>query len=1071
MPQTFAGYDQPDCASVQIGSVYYRAHSYRVARYVGAGVIAGVQIRVRCFIEQPNAEQVELFDSIVTDTEGDVSIYLDCPKMICVGTTLVVCWLQVEDGETTTLNMATLDLQTLGTFGPTWTDRGSTPTHESGLYDLVNIDTDIYFETHPTEYVVAHRTDIDRITMRRHDGFDWISLAWITTVSTPADIADSILAAYAHENLLEPSFMVTYQTTAGGDDSGGVVRTLRRASTNGVQTHDTVSFTAIPAAVRATQATHRRISAARVVLAIEYADAVDLSEGRDYVRWLAGVVLSSADTSQQSAEMAVANLHMISRAFGVPGMSDMLTPTQRVFLGVAFKSMGATWTMEGDANIYTSGDEWSQSLGMIVDLDWTRWDEDLTARPFVVAQMPHTIFDARVSGKPAFLAQSVGISNVDGRRTNLLSHVVAPPDFGPSVKAMTFAHGAWARAQNVGRSTSGVAATSSRIVPVSSLVRGWEFDYEDPWISWRDGRSEPDENWNGVHALAQHMPLQLGRHAIFAGASPVVYDGVQAVELGFPWVPEIVSADADLRPVPGTGLGGGVYTYVAHYEWADTFGVVHRSGPSVPVTITLPDPGPDANFVTLRIRTMTVSLRDNMVIYPDAHSIHIVIYRTGADGSQLYRLHCLDNAFQSTFGIDHTPENDPSDWAITVEDQLPDETLLAVSDPIPWPLLGGALDTSGLPIPLEPQQVPPGAVMAVWQEHLFIASIERPDELRWSLRLQRANINYGLAPEFNDANVVRRDNMGPVTGLAALDQQMIVFTPDAIYSLQGRIPDDTGSDGDLQIYVLAAGIGCICPRSVVVTSGDGVFFQSRKGYYQLDRGGGLNYVGADVEDYIGETGMVLAASVKESQHQVRLVVNTASQMAAVLIYDYLAKLWSRALPAQFVDGDGLGRAAHGLMWRGFDGEVSHVLLQQGGAGFERPLSDTTYGDQDESGDDIAIPIDVQTSWIHVADIGGLQRIRRILLTLSRPSASEITVSLEFSVDGGYEVDQTQAVVFPSGTAVPLRVHPRVQKCTAFRIRIQETTPVPAADSLSITAITLVAGVKHGHSQVPAAQIG
>jgi hypothetical protein len=159
------------------------------------------------------------------------------------------------------------------------------------------------------------------------------------------------------------------------------------------------------------------------------------------------------------------------------------------------------------------------------------------------------------------------------------------------------------------------------------------------------------------------------------------------------------------------------------------------------------------------------------------------------------------------------------------------------------------------------------------------------------------------------------------------------------------------------------------------------------------------------------------------------------------------------------------------MWRGLDGEVSHVLLEQGGAGFERARDDVPFSDQDETGVDIAIPIDVQTSWIHVADIGGLQRIRRILLTLDKPNASQLTVTLEFDQGGYGTADLTQNIVFAAGTPMPLRCCPQMQKCTAFRIRIRETGIVATTENLSISAITLIAGVKRGHSQVPAAQIG
>jgi hypothetical protein len=1060
--RVFAGYDQSDCASMQIASVLYRAYSYRVARYIG--VIGGVSIRVRCFVEQPNAQEVELFDTEVASNGGDVGVNLDCPKLIAVGTTLVCCWLQTEAGAVT-LHMGTLNIGTMGTFGPSWTDQGSVSTHDSGLYDLVCIDNDQYFDHDDDEYVVVLRTDVDEFQIRRHDGFDWISTSWITNYTTPANIADSILMAHAFESLVQPSFLVTYQTDAGGDEDAGVIRTTRFTSTNGVQTHDTVSFTAIPAAVRATQASHQRLTLNRVALAVEYADDVDLGAEDLYVRWIACVVLDATDTSQASAEQNFSNLHMLSRLFALPGLSDVASPTPRLFLAVGFKNMGATWTYEGDVTVYESGTEWAQSLPMILDLDWTRWSDhgDLEVRPFVVAQMPFTVGDCRVGGTTALLADPVGSSSIDGRRTNHLSHVTDPPDFGPSVKSMTFAHGAFGRTQNVGISTGALEATESKVNPVAALVRGWEFNYEDPWVTWRDGRTEPSANWKGVCEIAQHQARNVGRHLILGGSTPVAYDGVQVVELGFPWDPEIVSANGTLEGGSPDGLGAGVYIYTAIYEWSDSFGVVHRSGPAVPVSIELGDPGPDSNQVVLRIRTMTVSLRDNMAVYPDAHSIHIVVYRTTAGGSTFFRLHCLDNAFQSRWSVDHTPLNDPTTWAITVTDALPDATLTAVSDPLPWPIL----DTSGVAIPLTPQRVPASAVMAVFQERLWMVSMEDPDELRYSLTLRK-----GFAPEFNDANTVRRDNLGPVTGAAAMDQQLVIFTPDRIYSVQGRVQDDTGSDGDIQIYLLAEGVGCFCQRSVVVTAGEGIFFQARKGYYQLDRGGATTFVGADVEDYIGESGMVLAATLLEQSHEIRLVCNTSTREPVVLRYNYLHKMWSRELPVDFVVDDAdRAKAAHGMQWRGLDGEVCHVLLQQGAVGFERAASDLPFADTNEDGDDVAIPVDIQTSWIHTAGIGGLQRIWSILLTLDRPNASQITVTLEFDQGGYGTADVTQNIVFASGTVIPLRCRPSVQKCTAFRIRIRETGSVPTTENISITAITLIAGVKRGHSRVPAAQIG
>lgn len=1079
----YAGVDQPDVASLELLGVHYECYVYRTNRVAGLAVMAGVSLRARCVVRS-GGDPVELFDSEIVNNSGfgtPAADFIDCPKIIAVGSTFVVCWLQNATNVSRTLHMASLDISTLAATTPTWTSAGSIPTHTSALYDLVQIDTDQYFTHHATDFIVAHRTGLAEFTVRRHNAFDWVSTDWVTVYATPANIADSIIAAHAHEELLEPAVLVTYQTDAGAETSAGVVRTARFTITNGVQTHDTVSFTAIPAAVRVATAGHARVGNFDVALVIEYADSDDIAASATYyVRWLAMVMLDNRDTSQQSGEQTLANMHMLSRPFALPGLSDQLTPTPRLYLAVAFKSMGGASFYEGDAADTDQGNEWVQSLGFILDLNWPVWNDvaDLTARPFIVSQIPFTILDGRVGGYtgslPGPVIDAFGSTTLDARRTNHPSHVADPPSFGPSIKSVTVAIAAFGRAQNVGMTISDSNAIiagekRARLVPVGARVLGWEFNYEDPWIVWRDGRTQPVANWKGVHDIVQHQALQVGQHLVLGGGTPLLYDGIQTVEMGFAWDPEIVRADGTLDGGDAEGLGEGVYGYTAIYEWVDSFGVVHRSGPAAPVFITLGDPGPDSNSVVLQIRTMTCSLRDNLAIYPDAHKINIVVYRTEAGGAQYYRVFCLDtNSFDHK--VENTPVNDPTDWVISVTDTLPDDSLTGVSDPLPWPIG----DTSGAAGPLVPQRVPAACVMALFQERLWLACLEDPDLLAYSLTLRK-----GIAPEFNDANVVRRDNLGPVTAMASMDTQMIVFTPDKIYAVVGRVQNDTGGDGDLSIRRLAEGIGCVCSRSVVVTAGDGVFFQSRKGYYQLDRGGNCSYIGQEVEDYVRDAGMIRSATLLEDRHTVRLVCNAAGAgttgdpetQCVTLDYSYRFKKWTRGLPADLVtDDERRSEGQHGLAWRGIEGQVSHVLVQQGAVAFERADSDTPFADHVD-GVDVAIPLDVQTGWIHVAGVAGLQRIRSILFTLDKPNSSALTITLEYDQGGYGTADNTQNVAFVAGTAMPLRVRPNVQKCVAFRVRIRETGVVATTENLSITAITLIAGVKRGHAKVPAAQIG
>lgn len=1069
-----SGYDQPDIASMQVGDVLYRLDVYRVAGRVGTGInTAGLQLRARCYVEQAHEQDVLLFDSLIAEADVDAGTgYAECPKVIAVGTTFVVVWCENDTVASRALGMASLDMSTIATTGPVWDDAGREPTHDSALFDICRIQNATYFGGRDDSFILVHRIDTDEINVRRVDGFDWVSTDWSTNYTTPDDIADRILTVYCYEGLLEPFVLVGYQSDFADTHHSGVVHVARFTSTNGVNTGDETLFAeqvGEDVGIVVGCAAFERVSQGRAALVLEYFRLVDL-DNDDRVPHLGYVLVDATTLDAASSAHVCPNVSMLSRPFALPGQSDIATPTARLYCVVGFKSVTAI-------NDDGAGGEWDQAYAYVVDLDWTRWDDVADpvpgatwVRPYVVSVLNQNIVDARISAYVGFPGVGPSIdtifaTTVDGRRTNHPSHVTDPPDFGPGVKSSTIAIAGFSQFIQVGQSTSQITVSGSKPLPFGARVWNWEYHYEDPWVVWRDAREQPIANWAGAHPLPQHESVAVGRHLLIGGGCPSVYDGHQTHELGYPWAPEIVDIGVTDR-IGSNNLTAGVYYYVAVYEWTDDTGNRHRSPPSLPFGVTLAD-SVDHQF-TIRVRTQTLSLKDNRVVYPDAARMQIVIYRTLSDQLQFYRLFCLDNGgFASAFTVQNTPANDPDTWYVEFDDYLPDDTLLAVGDVLPWPIL----DASGVATELLPEPVPAACVLAVWQERVWLAQIEDPDVVSYSKALQR-----GVAPEFSSVNTVRRDNLGPVTAMVAKAQEMVVFSRDRIYSIVGRVNNDAGTDGDLTINLITDGLGCVCARSVALTP-VGIVFQSRKGLYVTD-GGQTRFIGDAVMDYVRDAGSIRAVHVLEERHQIRVVCNALAEqddadeavVAPVeLLYDYRADMWSRVLPLTIDSTARDAEAQDACVWRGHEGETSHVLLQQGGVSVERASDDTPFADHNGSAD-VAMPIVLQTGRIKVAGFGGVERVRSVLVTLERPNGAQLTILLEFDTTGSGEYDQTQTAIFAAGTASPLRVQTRVQKFVAFRVRIAETGSVPTGDTLRITGLTLVAGVKKGHAKLPVAQV-
>jgi hypothetical protein len=538
-----------------------------------------------------------------------------------------------------------------------------------------------------------------------------------------------------------------------------------------------------------------------------------------------------------------------------------------------------------------------------------------------------------------------------------------------------------------------------------------------------------------VHSFAH---AELGSALHFTGGFVQMYDGIDVVEHNFHLFPENIQT---FQFIGGGGnMAEGTYTYSVCYEWVDNQNNVHRSFPSIPGTsgvVTFP-PGTTTGRVTLRIPYLQLTAKIG------TRPVQIVIYRTKADGEILYRLTSLTaptynvvNGVSATFDYSDT-END---------------TYLDGKPQLYSQFIAGTNAGTGYELQNEP--APPARLIQLHRNRLWVVDSTNPLHLWYS----KEN-GVGAPVEFTSDFVKQIDPRGgDITALASVDDKLLVFKRSHIFAVIGRGPDSTGANNDLSDAIfVTSDVGCIDPRSVVGTP-IGIMFQTAKGIYLIDRSLQVQYVGAAVEAYNGET--ITSATLMAGVNQVRFTL----QSGKTLVYDYFVEQWGTFTNQYAVDS---------LIWLG-----TPVILRSSGS----VLKETT-GVFSDAGSPYALKL--TTSWLTFANVQGFQRVRRaqILGGWKSPHNLSVDVCVDFNDAIVQSVVVTPQSPTAYGAASPYglglyggtfqlyqwRIDLARQKTQAVRFTIQDLPTATAGEGMSLSNIAFEVGAKQGTAKVPATQI-
>ena len=490
-------------------------------------------------------------------------------------------------------------------------------------------------------------------------------------------------------------------------------------------------------------------------------------------------------------------------------------------------------------------------------------------------------------------------------------------------------------------------------------------------------------------------------------------------------------------PQSGTDAGPDTYYYQVIYEWTDNQGNTYMSAPSIPVSVDTTGASGTAGSVTITGPMLRLTQK---IFTP----VKILIYRWSVKYSIYYQVTSIDQPLLNNTSVD----------SFSFVDPFPDLDIVGNSI---------IYTTGGV---VEDVNAPATNLMTLADSRLWLVDAEDPNLLWFSkVCIEGVPVEMSdLLTFFVAPTIGSEGSTGPITALAPMDGNLILFKENAIYyiNLTAGGPDNTGANSQYSQPIFVTSIvGCANQSSIVLTQ-EGLMFQSNKGIWILNRGLGISYVGSPVEAF--NSSVVTSAAALPSTNRVVFTLNTGQ----TLMYDYFYQQWGTWVGAPAIGG---------TIYQGL-----HTILNQYG----QILQETPGVYLDGSN---PVLLSFLTGWIQLQGISGYQRIYELQLLgqYFSPHLLNVQMGYDFgalseqvTIDpinqtGVYGSDQLYGQTSPWGGPPSLeqwRIQPATQKCQAFQFSLQEifdpSYGTTAGAGFTLSALTCVLGVNRGYRPVKAA---
>lgn len=514
----------------------------------------------------------------------------------------------------------------------------------------------------------------------------------------------------------------------------------------------------------------------------------------------------------------------------------------------------------------------------------------------------------------------------------------------------------------------------------------------------KDGRLAVEYNKCTYGISSPVRCVVAGDVTIVAAAQPVVWDGVETVELGGPL--HIVT----LGSAGGTAGSTGV-KYRAVVTWRDSQGNLHRSAPSSP------NPAGVTTFFGAGTgpTTLNVSIPDTFKqgYYQDWYGVEIYV---ASNSDPRYFLLIAANANTATVGNTYSIPTPPT----------------AVNTSFPL------LYSDGSPL----QELVPEAPPAMWDVAMVSGRVWYIDATRRNVAGHSKPQQDGVSPEFNSVN---RTVFPAEAGLLIAVQDMggvpVFFAERGVYVILGDGPDALGTGAFSPPRLAATCQPHPDSRNVTVRCPTGIFFRTKRSYAMLAPDYGIKYLD-DLEE--PDNANRSTAVVLEASHEIALV--TSGDQNAWAVYNYNADAWTTwDYTATLPGGYNVYSATAVYDPASHEDRLfvfSTAAVHSGGK--------HTSGELNKSWE-------VSTAWIQPNDLGGRISFSEVLFYFAVPAAmasGSVTLKIFYDYElaatpaAGVAVTAAQATLETVGNLCVLRVKAARGSARALRLSVSSDSATP-----------------------------
>lgn len=497
-------------------------------------------------------------------------------------------------------------------------------------------------------------------------------------------------------------------------------------------------------------------------------------------------------------------------------------------------------------------------------------------------------------------------------------------------------------------------------------------------------------------ASYESISVEAGYHV--SGSIVKFYDGNSFTELGFLETPRIFNVSSIDDPLGDFPVG--TYEIAACYVWVDNNGVTHRSAPGF-ASITLASP---TENITFSVTNLTLTEKNN---------VYIEYYLTQASQEILYKYPQKTASSRGDLNYNmafQAPASTDAEILYTVSGEVVNDA--------PTACLG----------------------IAEYRGRIFTVS-------KKSLQYSKP-VEAGYPVEFNGDQVINlAAEGGDAAGIRAMDSNLIIFKRNAVFLLAGEGPNALGQQNDYgNPQIISSDNAGVEDYNSVINYPNGILFKSAKGFYEINRGLAVSYIGGPVAEF--NQFRVISSELLTHVNEIRFVLNNGN----ILVYDYQERQWEVDTLTNTIGATSVNNVYYKV-------DSSNIVT----------VENSLYFDNYQEGQSVVpYSMKVTTNWIQVSATnngvnisGGLQQWQRIyaIHILGRyKSEHELKVSLAYDYDN--TVVDIATIQPTSNGLYQYKVNPSIQKCQSIKITIEDVnSSLTNGESLELSSILLEVGIK------------